>query len=116
MSCTRDDRYTRRREFLKQFGAALALPFSVGGIPFTAYGNTPLLAALSSAAGALDRVLVLVQLSGGNDGLNTVIPLDQYATYAGLRKKHCHTGSECAASERRHRASSRDDGDEGFVQ
>ena len=28
---------------------------------------------------AEDRVLVLLQLTGGNDGLNTVIPLDQYA-------------------------------------
>ncbi len=32
------------------------------------------------------RVLVLVQLNGGNDGLNTVIPLDQYANLTKARK------------------------------
>ncbi len=35
--------------------------------------------------GAQDRVLVIVQLYGGNDGLNTVIPLDQYDILSGLR-------------------------------
>lgn len=32
-----------------------------------------------------DRVLVIVQLFGGNDGLNTVIPLDQYDMLSSLR-------------------------------
>lgn len=32
-----------------------------------------------------DRVLVLVQLSGGNDGLNCVIPLDQYSALSAIR-------------------------------
>lgn len=32
-----------------------------------------------------DRVLVLVQLSGGNDGLNTVIPLEFYEAYQAAR-------------------------------
>src|SRR6202012_412788 len=31
------------------------------------------------------RVLVLIQLSGGNDGLNTVIPLEYYDAYHGAR-------------------------------
>jgi uncharacterized protein (DUF1501 family) len=36
------------------------------------------------AAGAMDRVLVLVELKGGNDGLNTVVPYADPA-YAALR-------------------------------
>ena len=34
---------------------------------------------------AQDRVLVLIQLSGGNDGLNTVIPLEYYDAYHNAR-------------------------------
>ena len=34
---------------------------------------------------AQDRVLVLIQLSGGNDGLNTVIPLEFYTAYQSAR-------------------------------
>ena len=32
-----------------------------------------------------DRVLVLIQLNGGNDGLNCVIPLDQYSALSSVR-------------------------------
>jgi uncharacterized protein (DUF1501 family) len=32
-----------------------------------------------------DRVFVLIQQNGGNDGLNMVIPLDQYATLSKVR-------------------------------
>jgi uncharacterized protein (DUF1501 family) len=32
-----------------------------------------------------DHVLVLIQLNGGNDGLNTVIPLDQYSNLSAAR-------------------------------
>ena len=33
-----------------------------------------------------DHVLVVVQLAGGNDGLNTVIPLDQFENYFNARE------------------------------
>ena len=36
---------------------------------------------LSSAAGADDRILVVVELSGGNDGLNTIVPFGDDAYY-----------------------------------
>ena len=40
----------------------------------------------------------MVQLRGGNDGLNTIIPLDQYDTYANLRPtiKLKNSGSNAA--------------------
>ena len=50
-----------------------------------AYGRGPLLDALVAVANETDHVLVLVQLNGGNDGLNTVIPLDQYAALMAAR-------------------------------
>lgn len=58
--------------------------FVIGGVRLTALGS--LAPSLGFArAGALpepsDRVLVVVQLTGGNDGLNTVIPHGQDAYY-----------------------------------
>ncbi len=63
-----------------------ALPFTVDGLRLAAFGGVQPQTINPGAGAALDRVLVLIQLSGGNDGLNTVIPLDQYAAYANLRK------------------------------
>ena len=40
--------------------------------------SSPLFAPLLAAGVEEGRVLVMVQLYGGNDGLNTVIPLDLY--------------------------------------
>lgn len=38
-----------------------------------------------AAASPNDRVVVIIQLMGGNDGLNTLIPLDQYDEYYDFR-------------------------------
>ena len=51
-------------------------------------GKLPLQAFTSSAMdylGETDRVLVLIRLAGGNDGLNTVVPLYEYGRYQQLR-------------------------------
>lgn len=68
-----------RRSFLRT--SALA---SVGGVALRGWSQ-PVLEALLRSAPNSDRVLVVVQLFGGNDGLNTVIPLDQYGMLSLLR-------------------------------
>ncbi|MEM7372038.1 MAG: DUF1501 domain-containing protein [Bacteroidota bacterium] len=74
----------KRRDFFK-ISTPLALsPFLLNGIPLNAFATPGLLRAMD-CTGISERVLVLVQLRGGNDGLNTIIPIDQYSTYANLR-------------------------------
>jgi uncharacterized protein (DUF1501 family) len=73
-----------RRHFLKSTATGFALPAIFGGVSLRAIAASPFLQAL---AGDLDsgRVLVLIQLTGGNDGLNTVIPLYHYDAYVKAR-------------------------------
>ncbi|WP_027302892.1 DUF1501 domain-containing protein [Rudanella lutea] len=75
----------KRRDFIQYAAAGAMTPVVLGGYSARAYGQTAFLDALASVADANDRVLVLVQLNGGNDGLNTVIPLDQMSAYNNLR-------------------------------
>lgn len=73
-----------RRRFLLRSSGALALPMLFRGVPLKAFDG-PLLQNLTNTAAMSDRVLVLVQLNGGNDGINTVVPLDQYDDYVTAR-------------------------------
>lgn len=75
-----------RRDFLRRTIPVTTIPFLVGGLPLRAYGRSPLLDALTLGSVATDRVLILVQLGGGNDGINTVIPRDQYSAYFNARQ------------------------------
>ncbi|MBK9376906.1 MAG: hypothetical protein IPM86_00895 [Saprospiraceae bacterium] len=63
----------KRRSFVQ------SVPLAIGGVSLNAYSASPFFGGLDSLLYDTDRVLVIVQLTGGNDGLNTVIPLDQYA-------------------------------------
>src|SRR5436190_1279700 len=69
----------KRRDFIKtglKAGVALnALPLLVGNSPVRALGRSPLRGALETLSTNNGRVLVIVQLAGGNDGLNTLIPV-----------------------------------------
>jgi uncharacterized protein (DUF1501 family) len=61
-----------RRKFLRQLGlitGAGTVSMTIGDIPLKAFAQP-----LINAKTVNGKVLVLVQLSGGNDGLNTVIP------------------------------------------
>jgi uncharacterized protein (DUF1501 family) len=74
----------KRRDFLRRTLPAVALPAFLDGFSLNAWANSPLLEAISEANDT-GRVLVLVQLNGGNDGLNTVIPIDLYDAYYAAR-------------------------------
>jgi len=68
----------KRRNFLKNITAGVAIPSLVNGFGVTAYANSPFSPLLNAITTDTDHVLVMVQLAGGNDGLNTLVPLDQY--------------------------------------
>ncbi len=68
-----------RREFLKTSGLV-----AFGATVPTFLGRTARAAGDAGAPGTRDTILVVVQLTGGNDGLNTVIPFAD-AEYAKLR-------------------------------
>ncbi len=74
----------KREEFLK-IGGGATLATMLGGWPVSAYAANPLLDIIARSAQSTGRVLVLIQLNGGNDGLNTIIPLDQYAVLSAKR-------------------------------
>lgn len=75
----------KRRNFLKTTVPAVTLPAFLGGFNINAYGASPLLNLLAKAAANTGRTFVIIQLNGGNDGLNTVIPLDQYSNLSNAR-------------------------------
>ncbi|MCC2545945.1 DUF1501 domain-containing protein [Hymenobacter sp. BT175] len=75
----------KRRDFLQTTAAATVMPALLGGLPIGAYGFSPELFELTGGATQTDHVLVLIQLNGGNDGLNMVIPLDQYPALMNAR-------------------------------
>ncbi len=70
----------KRRNFIKLSATASAIGLS----PIEIHTALEPLLTLS-CPNVSNRKLVLINLSGGNDGLNTVIPLDQYSAYANLR-------------------------------
>lgn len=72
-----------RRSFLSALGLAGAGSIMMSGLPVMASSSGVLANAL--AATENDRVLVMIRLKGGNDGLNTVIPIYDYDTYAAGR-------------------------------
>jgi uncharacterized protein (DUF1501 family) len=74
---------TTRRDFLRFSLAGSSMVALTGAIP-NFLGKTAASAPLAQQAGARDTILVVVQLTGGNDGLNTVIPFND-AEYIRLR-------------------------------
>ncbi len=79
----RDHKKWSRRSFLRTTGLAGGMGMLLGNIPLSASFKSPLSYALNTSIN--DRILVLVRLKGGNDGLNTFVPLYDYGTYVANR-------------------------------
>jgi uncharacterized protein (DUF1501 family) len=81
-----------RRSFIQALGLVGAGSMTMGGAAISATKPSPLSVALSEVDN--DHILVIVRLKGGNDGLNTIVPIYDYATYANLRPTIRHQQSD----------------------
>ncbi len=72
-----------RRSFIQALGLAGAGSMMLANNAISASKPSPLSVALSQSDN--ENILVIVRLKGGNDGLNTIVPVYDYATYANLR-------------------------------
>lgn len=68
----------KRRNFIKKLSLA-AIPFTLGGIPIRLMAENSLTRMAGQSTN--DRVLIILQLHGGNDGLNSIIPVEAYDLY-----------------------------------
>lgn len=77
----------KRRDFLRHtLPASVTMPALLNGFSVKAYtGSSPLVQALMRGTTETDKVLVLIQLNGGNDGLNMVLPIELYSNYYNAR-------------------------------
>ncbi len=74
----------KRRKFLKKIPLIAGAPFALQGIPINVFAKNNAFMRLAEQS-TNDKVLVILNMDGGNDGLNTFIPVEQYDQYYSRR-------------------------------
>lgn len=74
----------KRRNFIRNITVSTAGTFTLAGTPVRLLAGNKALK-MAAAASDSDNILIFIQLHGGNDALNTLIPVDQYSKYYNLR-------------------------------
>jgi uncharacterized protein (DUF1501 family) len=73
----------KRRDFIRNAGlVGLAAPITYNGYSINPIAQNSFFTKLAENAVLSDKIMVFIELSGGNDGLNTLIPVDQYSKLA----------------------------------
>ena len=80
----KDHQIWSRRTFVRNLGLAGGMSMFLNKVPIMAMPHNQLSYALANNNN--DRILVLIRLKGGNDGLNMIIPLFDYGTYRNSRQ------------------------------
>jgi uncharacterized protein (DUF1501 family) len=70
----------KRRDFIHNSLAGVVMPSLLNGVSMKAFGG------ITDTNMSEDNVLVIIQLNGGNDGMNMVVPIDKYDLYLNARK------------------------------
>jgi len=78
-----DHQTWNRRSFLQTLGLAGGSSMVLNGLPLRALGHAPF--STMANPGNEKRVLVLIRLKGGNDGLNMIVPEFDYGKYQAAR-------------------------------
>jgi uncharacterized protein (DUF1501 family) len=77
----------KRRKFIQSTALAATVPLVLNNIPVM--GSSTLedsnLQKMATAAASCGKILVVIQMSGGNDGLNTVFPMDKWSNLVSSR-------------------------------
>ncbi len=83
-SCNHEEhKQWNRRSFLQALGLVGGGTLAFANTSLSISKPSPLVDAINRAES--DRVLIIVELKGGNDGLNTIIPVYDYDIYANAR-------------------------------
>ena len=70
----------KRRKFLRTAGLATAIaPLAYNGFSINPMSQSSLFHKLGASVNINGKIMVFIELNGGNDGLNTLIPTDQYS-------------------------------------